>query len=75
MTNAQVTARFFSVIDAQAKAAILENIARHYGITPAQALTEVLDDSAEHLLDYVTGSTRAAACALMARHKMNDFSR
>ena len=65
------TAKFFAVIDAATKAAILANIAKHYGITSEQALAEVTDADAEHLLDYVTGSTRVAASALMQRHGMN----
>jgi hypothetical protein len=65
------TAKFLAVIDAATKAAILANIAKHYGITSDQAFAEVTDADAEHLLDYVTGSTRAATSALMQRHGLN----
>ena len=50
---------------------ILANIAKHYGITAEQAYAEVTDADAEHLLDYTTGSTRAATSALMQRHGLN----
>jgi uncharacterized phage-associated protein len=69
--NNTTTAKFLAIIDDATKAAILANIAKHYGITAAQALSEVTDADAEHLLDYVTGSTRAATSALMQRHGLN----
>ena len=68
MTNAQINAKFLAVTDAATKAAILANIAKHYGITSAEAYAEVTDDEAEHLLDYVTGKERIAASLLMKRH-------
>ena len=68
---ANTTAKFLAVIDAATKSAILANIAKHYGITTDQAFAEVTDADAEHLLDYVTGSTRAATSALMQRHGLN----
>jgi uncharacterized phage-associated protein len=70
MTNAQTTIAFFAVTDAQTKQAVLANIATHYGITQADALEEVTHDEAEHLLDYVTGPTRAAVHVLMQRHRL-----
>ena len=68
MTNATTTARFLDNIDAATKAAILTNIANHYGITTADAYDEVTDVDAEHLLDYVTGPQRAATSTLMQRY-------
>ena len=65
------TEKFLAVIDAATKAAILANIAKHYGITSEQAFAEVTDADAEHLLDYVTGPTRSATSALMQRHRLN----
>ena len=62
------TAKFLTVIDAKTKAEILNNIAKHYGITAEQAFAEVTDAEAEHLLDYVTGPARLATSALMQRH-------
>jgi len=70
-TALHTTAKFLAIIDAATKAAILANIAKHYGITTDQAFAEVTDADAEHLLDYVTGSTRAATSALMQRHGLN----
>ena len=68
MSNAQKTLAFFAVTDAATKNDILRNIASHYGISSADALAEVTGSSAEHLLEYVTGPTRAAASLLMRRH-------
>ena len=68
MTNAKTTARFFAVTDAKTKSAILDNIAKHYGVTQNEALVEVTDCEAESLLDYLTGPTRDAISVLMKRH-------
>jgi DNA-binding transcriptional ArsR family regulator len=65
---ANKTATFLAAIPAETKAAILGNIAKHYGITESLAYREVIDPDAEHLLDYVTGPQRAATHALMLRH-------
>jgi hypothetical protein len=46
-------AKFLASIDAATKGEILASIAKHYGISAAEAYTEVADDSAEHLLDYM----------------------
>jgi hypothetical protein len=64
----KTTTKLFAVIDSKSKTMILENIANHYGITTAEAESEVTDSEAEHLLDYVTGSLRAATSVLMQRH-------
>jgi hypothetical protein len=68
MTNAQTTAKFLNAIGEKTSYAILDNIAKHYGIDRAAALDEVTDPDAEHLLDYVTGPERAGALVLMRRH-------
>ena len=68
MNNAQINAKFLAATDAATKAAVLANIAKHYGITSDEAYAEVTDDEAEHLLDYVTGPQRAATSLLMKRH-------
>ncbi len=68
MTNAQINAKFLAATDAATKAAVLANIAKHYGITSAEAYAEVTDEEAEHLLDYVTGPERAATSLMMKRH-------
>lgn len=66
--TAQRNSRFLATIDAATRAAILGNIAKHYGITIAEALAEVTADDAEHLLDYVTGPEREAASVIMQMH-------
>lgn len=63
-----VNATFLAVVDARTKAAILDGIARHYGITAEEALAEVTDDEAEHLLDYQVEPQRSATSVLMQRH-------
>ena len=68
MTNAQLNARFLAIIDPATRKAILGNIAKHYGITPAEVFAEVTADEAEHLLDYVTGPMREAASVIMQMH-------
>lgn len=68
MTNAEITRKFFGLTDRRTTNKILDNIAAHYGITRMEAMNEVLDDEAESLLDYVTGSERAATSLLMKRH-------
>lgn len=62
------TAEFLKVIDAKAKTAILENIARNYGISREEALEEVTAEDAENLIDYVTGPERAATSCLMQKY-------
>jgi hypothetical protein len=62
------TEKFLSLIPAATKNDILDNIAGHYGITRQEAFEEVADSESEHLLEYVTGPTRAATSALMQRH-------
>jgi len=63
-----IASKLFAVIDSKSRAAILANIASHYGISSEDAFAEVTDKDAEHLLDYVTGSTRAATSVLIQRH-------
>ncbi len=68
MNNAQINTKFLEATDAATKAAILSNIATHYGTTSAEAYAEITDEEAEHLLDYVTGPERASVSVLMRRH-------
>lgn len=67
MSNNQITKRLFSLLQPQTVAIILENIANHYGISAVDAKAEVLDDEAESILDYVTGSVRTATSLQMKR--------
>lgn len=64
---------FLSVIDADAKAEILESIAKHYGISPDAALAEVTGEGAEHLLDYMVEPQRSAASVLMQAHGLRRY--
>lgn len=58
MSNAQINATFLKTIARADKDYVLSNIAKHYGCTREEALAEVLDDDAEHLLDYMVGPAR-----------------
>ncbi len=70
MSNGSTTKAFLETVEPKAKAAILQNIAAHYGITVQEAFEEVTDPEAEHLLDYVTGSERAATSVLMQKYRV-----
>ena len=61
---------FLSAITTEARNSILAAIATNYGITLSEAFEEVTHNEAEHILDYLTGATRAAASALMQKHGM-----
>ena len=65
MNKAQVNKKFLAMLEVRTKAVILDNIAKHYGITADEAYAEVTEDEAEHLLDYVTGPLLPAAHLLM----------
>lgn len=68
--NATITRKFFSLTNAETQQAVLENIAKHYGISMNEALAEVTDDEAESLLDYVTGPLRVKVLAIYLRHDL-----
>lgn len=61
------TEAFLNSIPSETSAAILEHIAHRYGITTKEAFEEVTDPEAENLLDYLTGSVRAATHVLIQR--------
>jgi hypothetical protein len=73
ITMSHHTEEFLSVIDSKTKAVILESIAVHYGITPDEALAEVIDEEAEHLLDYLVEPQRGATSFLMQRYGMRGY--
>lgn len=75
MADGSNNARFLSKIDSKSKSMILENIAKHYGISTQEAFSEVTDSEAEHLLDYMTEPARSAASVLMQKHGLRGFSR
>ena len=68
MNNNQITIAFFNLTETKVKDDVLTSIAKHYGISNKEALEEILDDEAESLLDYLTGSVRTATHALMQKH-------
>ena len=59
---------FLVSLDNRTANAIVEHIAKNYGITTDEVLDEVLSEEAENILDYLQGSMRAAASALMQKH-------
>ena len=65
--------KFLAVIDSEAKAVILDSIAKHYGISAKDAYDEVSDESAEHLLDYMVEPQRSAASVLMQAHGLRGY--
>jgi hypothetical protein len=67
MTNAQKNYSFLRSADVQTRNTIFAAIGTHYGIAPSEAQDEVTSTDAEHLLDYLTGSVRAATSLLMRR--------
>jgi hypothetical protein len=68
MTSNQINQAFLNATDSKTKNEIIASIANHYGITEGEAMAEVIEDGAEHLLDYLTGSTRTATSLLMKRY-------
>lgn len=69
MTNSTFTIDFLNSTDLKIKNEILSNIANHYGITKEEAYEEVIDEEAESLMDYITGSIRPAISVLIQRFK------
>lgn len=68
-SNGEVNRAFLAATDATTRTKVLGEIAAHYGITEKEAFDEVVDQNAEHLLDYLRGATRSATSVLMQRHK------
>lgn len=73
MTNAQRTLKFLQVVDPKTKQDILRHIAVEYQISTDEAYTEVTDQEADHLLDYLSGSLRTAASVLMQASGLRGF--
>lgn len=70
MNNGQATKIFLATLDAATQAKILGSIARHYGATIEAIRTEVTDDEAEQLLEYMVEPERSATRVLMQRAKL-----
>ena len=68
MSTAQVNKKFFALTDAATHDEVLSAVAKHYGITADEALIEIMHEETEHLLDYLTGTVRAAISVLMRKH-------
>lgn len=71
MSNNVRNVQFLSVIESEAKDAVLQAIATRNGITTQEAYAEVADPEAEHLLDYLVEPQRGATSVLMQRHGMS----
>jgi len=54
--------------DSKTRDEVLSAVAIQYGISKEEALEEITNEQAEHLLDYLTGTTRTAISLLMRRH-------
>jgi len=59
---------FLKTISTTARNLILDNIANHYNVSREDAYEEVVDDEAEHLLEYITGVERNATLILMKKY-------
>lgn len=68
MNQGKKNSAFLAAIGIEAKSQILATIAERYRVTSAEIFEEVTDDEAEHLLDYMGGSERAAASVLMQKY-------
>lgn len=65
MKNNELTKQLFEIIAPKTKTAILQVIARDYGITEKEAEEEVIGDEAESILDYLKGTMRASVWMLI----------
>ncbi|GAB1462274.1 hypothetical protein [Pedobacter sp.] len=72
MTNSQFNIAFLNWVQPATKQAILTNIANHYGISADNAYNEVVDEDAENILDYVTGSLRNATNYMVKKFKFSN---
>lgn len=70
MNNGQATKLFLATLDATTQAKILGAIAKHYATTVDAIRTEVTDDEAEQLLEYMVEPERSATRVLMQRAKL-----
>jgi hypothetical protein len=65
--NGQKNKKFLNSLSHESglKNLILTNIADHYRIDIIKAYEEVIDEDAEHILEYVTGDTRPLTMLLV----------
>lgn len=71
--NGSNNATFLAAIGNEAKAVILDGIAKHYGISTQQAYEEVSNEYAEHLLAYMVEPHRTFASSLMKLCGLRGF--
>lgn len=64
MTNAEKNRMYLNLIDAVSRLEILKAIANHYGMEVEVIRCDVVQDHAQHLLDYMPVSTLRNATAL-----------
>lgn len=64
----QINLAFLTAIDADAKAAIIDSIAKDYGTPSSDIWEEVTAIDAHNLLDYMKEPYRSGALALMYRY-------
>ena len=69
MNNGQFTQAFLNSVSADTKNEILLNVGIHYGISTQEVYSELVDEEAESLLDYITGPIRPAISVLVQRFK------
>jgi hypothetical protein len=65
--NNIINKKFLDSASNETRNMILDTIANHYGISREDAYEELIDDEAEHLLDYVTGNERAETSVIMQK--------
>jgi len=70
MTQGKINEMFLEVLDTKTCNAVIENIAAHYGISVNDAIDEVIDDEAESIMDYLTGSVRTATSLFYNQFKL-----
>lgn len=70
MKNSELNILFLDSLDGRIVNQIILNIANHYAITYKEALSEVMDDDAESIMDYITGSLRSTVSLFFKSFKL-----
>lgn len=66
MDNQEKNKAFLNAASRELVGSVLKEIAEHYGITQAEARQELLDEAAEHILDYMPNrESRAGLSVIM----------
>jgi ribosomal protein S24E len=69
MTNSEITKAFLLNTDTKTENLIVNNIAKHYGITSEEVYDEIYDEEAESLMDYITSEVRPVVSLLFNQFK------